>query len=252
MRPFLFLFLASAFAFAQPKFDIASIKISRLTGEGRNRERIIANPGSLTMNNVTLSAALQWAYRMKGYQVSGPVWLTDDRFDISAKAAGPADDDQLHLMLQNLLTERFKITAHRGQKDLPVYALIVSKKGAKLAKGNPEGISSLQGKGFSLTAQDTSMSELAELMTQVSTSRKALNLPPVIDKTGLAGRYTFTVDASGFLQSLGATNGPLDPNAIITGVQEILIEQLGLTVEMRKTLTDFLVIDRAEKLPVSD
>src|ERR1700733_8482844 len=102
-------FLSAACAFPQARLHVASIKPSRLSGEGRNRENVTANPGTLTMHNVSLSSALQWAYRMKEYQVSGPVWIADERFDISAKAADTAGEDQLRAMLQNLLTERFKI-----------------------------------------------------------------------------------------------------------------------------------------------
>src|SRR5205814_1780780 len=112
-------FLAAVCAFSQARFDVASIKPSRLSGEGRNRESTVANPGTLTMHNVSLRSALQWAYRMKEYQVTGPAWIGDERYDISAKAADPVGDEQLRAMLQNLLTDRFKVALHHEKKDLP-------------------------------------------------------------------------------------------------------------------------------------
>lgn len=201
------------------------------------------------MRNVSLKAALQWAYGMKEYQVSGPAWIGDERYDISAKAANPAGEQQLRAMLQNLLAERFKIVLHHEKRVLPFYALLVAKNGPKLARGNPDGKSELHPKGAMLSAQDTSMGEVADLLTQIATR---LNLPPAFDLTGLNGRYTFTVDASDFLQSIGAGNVAPDPSAIITGVSEILQDQLGLKAELRKALTDVVIVDRAEKLPTEN
>ncbi len=60
---------------------------------------------------------------MKTYQVSGPTWMDTERFDIVAKVPRDASKDDVKLMLQNLLTERFKLTLHREKKDLPMYAL---------------------------------------------------------------------------------------------------------------------------------
>src|SRR6185312_12281985 len=92
--------LSAMCAFPQARFDVASVRPSKLSGEGRNRENVTANPGTLTMHNVTLRSALQWAYRMKEYQVSGPSWIGDERYDIFARAADAAGDPQLRGMLQ--------------------------------------------------------------------------------------------------------------------------------------------------------
>lgn len=241
-------FCLAACAFPQARFDVASIKPSRLSGEGRNRENVTANPGALTMHNVSLRSALQWAYRMKEYQVSGPAWIGDERYEISAKAADLVGEQQLRGMLQNLLSDRFKIALHREKKVLPFYALLVAKNGPKLTVGKADGKSVLEPKGMGLAAHDTSLGEVADLLTQIATR---MNLPPVIDMTGLKGRFNFSVDGTDLLQSIGAGNAP-DPSTIMVGVTEILQEQLGLRAELRKTLTEVLIVDRAEKLPTEN
>jgi uncharacterized protein (TIGR03435 family) len=152
-------------------------------------------------------------------------------------------------MLQTLLADRFKIALHHEKKDLPFYALLVAKNGPRLAAGKADGKSNIEPKGMGLAAHDTSLSEVADLLTMIGTR---LNLPPVVDMTGLKGRFDFTVDATDFLQSLGAGNAAPDPSAIMVGVSEILREQLGLRAELRKTLTDVLIVDRAEKLPTDN
>jgi len=245
-------FLSAACIFPQARFEVASVKPSKLSGEGRNREITTATPGTLTMHNVSLKSALQWAYRMKEYQVSGPAWLGDERYDISAKAAITAGDEQLRAMLQNLLADRFKIVLHREKKDLPTYMLLVAKNGPKLAPGNPDGKSVLQPKGIGLAAQDTSLSEVADFLTQMAIR---MNLPPVVDMTGLTGRYNFAIDGTGFMQSVVGDrqgNVPPDPSAIVIGVQEVLQDQLGLKAELRKAPTDVLIVDQAEKVPTEN
>ena len=68
------------------------------------------------MRNVTLKAAIRWAYHVFNFQVSGPDWIGYERYDIVAKAAGPVPEDQLRLMAQALLADRFKLTLHRMPK----------------------------------------------------------------------------------------------------------------------------------------
>ena len=106
-------------AVAQPAFDVASVRASKSGGgEGGWRDDIQTSPDSLIMRNVSLKSAIRWAYHVMDYQVTGPQWIGSDRFDISAKAMGPTSEDQLRLMLQALLAERFKLTLHRDTKEV--------------------------------------------------------------------------------------------------------------------------------------
>lgn len=111
-----------------PAFEVASIKPTQ-TPQGRGlaslREDINTDPARLTMTNVALKTAIRWAYKAGIYEISGPDWLNDVRFDIVAKAANPVPEDQLRLMLQSLLKERFRMEAHRESRQLSGYALLV-------------------------------------------------------------------------------------------------------------------------------
>jgi uncharacterized protein (TIGR03435 family) len=210
------------------------------------------------MSNVTLSTAIQWAYHVSDHQVSGPGWIAELRYDISAKAAGPAAEDQLRLMLQALLAERWNVALHREKKDLTVYALTVAKGGIKMTLGNPDGKMAVAPTGggrnvTGFTAQDVAISEIVETLSR----GRPADVPPMVDLTGLTGRYNFTVDASAFMQGLsGEANtkgtGPLDLSAIIPAVQEILEKQLGLHAELRKASVDMLIVDRAERVPTQN
>jgi hypothetical protein len=111
--PAVLLLCGLASAAAPAAFEAASIKVSQ-TPAGRGlaslREDINTDPARLTMANVSLNAAIRWAYKLGGYEVSGPDWLLTARFDIAAKAANPVAEDQLRLMLQSLLKERFMLS----------------------------------------------------------------------------------------------------------------------------------------------
>ncbi len=123
---------------ARPEFEVASIKPSPLPGRGTIRldpqkGAGMDDPGRVTYTLSTIRDLIVEAYGVKRYQVSGgPKWLDSERFDIVAKVPEGATKEQVRVMLQNLLAERFKLTVHRESKELPVYALVVAAKGPKL------------------------------------------------------------------------------------------------------------------------
>src|SRR5260370_1020103 len=83
------------------------------------------------MRNVNLKTCIRWAYHVTEYQVTGPAWLDSERYEIAGKAAGPAAEDQLRLMMQPLLQERFKLAFHRQTKEIAAYVLVIGKKWPK-------------------------------------------------------------------------------------------------------------------------
>ncbi len=246
--------LLPAVAFAQARFEVATIKPMALTGEGRGRETTIVDPGTLTLRNVTLSSAIQWAYDVKYYQVSGPGWINDRRYEISAKAAQPSSEDQMRAMLRTLLAERFKLAIHHETKELTVYAITVAKGGLKMTPADSKGQSVLQPNGTTISAKDTSVGEIVDLLSRGVSKLPGDIIPPVVDMTGLTGRYNFTVDGATFMQAFAAEiqKGPPDPSSLVDGVQEVLEKQLGLHADLRKARLDLIVVDSAEQNPASD
>ena len=87
---------------------------------------------------LSLAELIPMAYRVKSYQVSGPGWMPQQRFDIKAKMPEGATREQVPEMLQALLAERFKLTIHRETKEHSIYALVVGKKGPKLKESAPD------------------------------------------------------------------------------------------------------------------
>lgn len=236
-------------AAAPPAFEVASVKVSqigRAGGEGSRRERVDHTPASLTMRNVSLKSAIQWAFNVKQYQVSGPGWIETERYDINGKAAGEVAEDQLRLMLQTLMTERFKLTFHREEKVMPVYALVVGKGGPKFKESETQGeMAAGPGKTgrFSGSIQRVTMAQAADVLSQPLQR-------PVIDETGLKGRYDITIDAAAYLGNEAQMKEfQADPAQLIFLILE---EQAGLKLESKKSPIQMLIIDGAEKVPTEN
>lgn len=245
---------------APPSFEVASVKASananepgRGAGRGGNGMgmllggfarggRFTTSPGGLTARNATLSGCIQWAYGVQEYQVSGPEWISNDRFEINAKAAGESTDDQLRLMMQTLLAERFKLAFHRQTKELQAYAMVVGKNGPKLKESASQGPGSIRRERMGVTVEGVSAGQLAGALSQV------LQIP-VFDATGLKGRYDATVDVTPYLADAMGGNSPLD---VVTIATTALQELIGLKLEARKGPIEILVIDHAERAPVEN
>ncbi|HLK65353.1 MAG TPA: TIGR03435 family protein [Bryobacteraceae bacterium] len=246
--------LASAGAFAQPaaappSFEVASVRVSTIGkagGEGSRRENIQTSPDSLTMRNVSLKSAIRWAYHVFDYQVSGPDWLQSERYDINAKSAGTVNEDQLRLMLQVLLADRFKLEVHHQTKEFSAYVLLVGKGGPKVHESKEDGEFSMQPdqKRMVVTVQHAPVSQLTEMLSNIFRA-------PVVDQTDLKGRYDLTINVAKYLSEMQPTAGgaPPDPLSLITmGLQE----ELGLKLESKKMNLDLVVVDHAEKVPVEN
>jgi uncharacterized protein (TIGR03435 family) len=233
---------------AAPMFDVASVKVSqfgRMGGEGSRRETIAPEPGSLTMRNVRLQAIIGWAYQVADFEVTGPGWLNDERYDIIAKAGSPVPVEDMRPMLQTLLAERFKVELHRQTKETSIYALVVGKGGPKLQESTDDGPQSLGGAKMRAEARNTTMAQLAGAL------QHEIHLP-VMDMTGLKGKYNFSLDLMPYVgepQQHLPGEPPPDAASIIS---QAFSDQLGLRLEPRKAPLEMVVVDHAEKVPVEN
>jgi uncharacterized protein (TIGR03435 family) len=222
-----------------PAFEAASVKLSTEETMRIPGRRIQTSPGSLITHGLSLRACIMWAYDIPA-QIVGPDWLDGVRLDIVAKAATPAGDKQLYLMLRTLLTERMGVKAHVERREMPVYALTLAKGGPKFSESTTEGpMVSGQDKG-ALLIQRVSMSELA---AEVGRGFDR----PVVDATGLKARYDIRLD----MAAVAAAN-QADRMDAASATMTALQEQMGLKLEGRKDLDDVLIIDRAEKTPTEN
>lgn len=243
-------------AFAQPvprpSFEVASVK----PGRPNSRFGVGVQGNLLVANNAPLSILVGFAYDVQRHQIlGGPPWIDTDRFTIEARAPIPGPrqpSNRVRLMLQSLLAERFKLGVHRETRTEQVYELGVAKGSSKLKESAGPGVDGRTGifgtgREGEMAGYDVSLTELVGILSQRLGS-------PVIDKTGLTGKYDFKLafmpeptreDRALFGAGPPDAAPPFDPGlpSVFTAVQE----QLGLKLESRRGPVEVLVIDNAEK-----
>ena len=231
-----------------PAFEVATIKPSRPDAPG---QAITVRGRTFATINVPVSMMLTFAYGLHPDQlVGGPAWLATDRFDISAQPEGTGmpNDRQLKAALAELIADRFKLTFHRDKKELSVYALTVLKTGHKLTKNetDPNGLPGLFFRALGVfPVRNATMGDFTGTMQAIVLDR------PVVDQTGLQGRYDFTLTWTPDETQFGGRGGQAPPPADATtappGLFTAIQEQLGLKLESTKLPVDVVVIDRIEK-----
>jgi uncharacterized protein (TIGR03435 family) len=163
-------------------------------------------------------------------------------WDIVAKAEGDAvpTHAEFQKMLQSLLTDRFQLKLHREMRETPVYALVVSKDGAKFKESDPDadstGLYSMKGRNAVVTLPKATMSDVVDAVTNALLER------PVVDRTGLTGTYNIKLT---YTPNIGTNRDSQDLSDI--NVFQAVEEQLGLKLEARREPAEILVVDRVEK-----
>jgi uncharacterized protein (TIGR03435 family) len=224
-----------------PGWDVVSVKVAQFPCSD---SMLSPTADGIRMECLPVQVLLRYAFGInEDSRILGtPSWLKDVFYSIDAKVSGEDAEaysqltqEQRDLMVQALLADRFKLKTHRETRDLPVYALVVAKGGSKLKESQPNEAASamvrFRGKG-ELDVTASSLDSLPMFLTRELDR-------PLIDKTGLTGKYDFT------LKFAPGRSAPSDSDAasIFTAVQE----QLGLKLEPTKAPLDVLVIDHVEK-----
>jgi uncharacterized protein (TIGR03435 family) len=224
---------------ASHEFEVATIKPAPPQAEGWTQTQMSsdADSGKLTYSNVNLKEVIGKAYQVQRYQIDGPDWLETERFDVVAKFPPHSTAEQVPLMLQALLADRFKLTVHLETKELPVYALTVAKNGPKFKTAEAAtGITSNSNRTQWHVVATVSMEGFAEFLTSEAGR-------PVLDKTGLRGAYKMTLDWA--RDNAPAGNDAATLPSLFTALQE----QLGLKLESTKGSVETLVVDHADRTP---
>jgi uncharacterized protein (TIGR03435 family) len=241
-------FVATAQQAASTSFDVASV---RANTSGEVEGVIGPRPGGYGVRNVSLRLIIIRAYGLRPFQVTGgPGWIDSERFDIDARSPAGTSSDDVLLMLQALLADRFALRVHREQREQPIYALVRagtnSSLGPQLKASTatciapaPNGDSPCR-MGGSLTSGLSTLKgvgqPLAALATQLGGSLDRL----VVDRTQLTGLFDFDLIWNRALRAAGAAD---DTPSLFTAVAE----QLGLRLEPSRGNVETLVIDSVER-----
>jgi len=233
---------------AAKSFEVATIKPASMDEKGRYI--IMQGTNRFVVKYYTLKLLIAAAYNLSPKVISGgPEWADSDHFDILALTPGetrPSHDEQM-AMLRTLITERFKLSFHREEREFSIYRLEVAKAGSKLKESTAAAdepaqlVSTVYPQRIHLPAKNATMGDFASLL------QRALLDRPVVDSTGLSAKYDFDLDWAPDETQFGGevpvapTDAPAPP--FFTAIKE----QLGLELEATRGNVQALVIDHAEK-----
>jgi uncharacterized protein (TIGR03435 family) len=273
------------------EFDVASIKPNKTDISPSNLshsnfpmgpgDMYNSNGGHLIATNWHFAFYLQFAYKMTSGQFIAvmkqlPDWTKTERFDIEAKVEGEPTKDQMRLMMQSLLAERFKLAIHRETQQLPVFALVLAKPGktgpkllphpagdtscsnaplgppspgsapspSTVAGGFPVTCGGLAGLPpsspglFALGYRNVTMALIANQMTGFGNLDR-----PVIDQTGLTGKFDFLIE---FLPEMRGPAPAPDLDRSGPTFLEALKDQDGLKLVPQKGPVEVIVVDHVE------
>jgi uncharacterized protein (TIGR03435 family) len=278
-----------------PRLRFETVSLKRNQGDDRAIMYFTGNAGGtpgvgadgrvqwMTATNMTARFLLWNAYslELRGddradlHQIdNAPEWIDSDRFDLVAKAVSRSMPQEMHEMTQSLLAERFKLVAHLGSKEFPIYALVPSRSDGNLGPrmapsriactsvagaSSPCGLSGTSGR---LVGRGLTLAELIKLLPNhlIGGSHRVVFDRRMIDGTGFMGAFDFTVEwtPDTISPELGARSDaaprlfhyrefpfPIESNA--PNFVKALREQLGLMLETRWTPEPVLVIDQIER-----
>ena len=300
------MFLAAGTLFGQtPSFDVASIKPSEpitpaMIQSGKLHAGMKIDGKRVDIGNFRMMQLIMKAWDVKMYQVQGPPWLlTGQAFDIVANLPEGATKEQVPAMLQKLLADRFKLQVHTDTQPHAVYALVLGEGGSKLKESAapaedaapPPGVTGSSsasvtinkggggtvtdgaghrqtvtptpdGKYLHFDASGLTMAELAEGLSPMTDQ-------PIVDKTGLKGKYdiSFDISMAEVLEiqrkfGVGAPGGggpaggdaskPADAASDPGSSIFTAMKALGLKLEKRKEPILEVVVDHCEKMPTDN
>jgi uncharacterized protein (TIGR03435 family) len=244
----------------RPGFEVASVR-AQTAAWFVNPARAIprVRPGGVfSGTHVTVAGLIMFAYDVTDFQISGgPSWIRQHYFDINAKSESPdAGVDEIRLMVQSLLEERFRLIVHVEQREMRSQVLVRARPDRpfgpnllpiddcsparvnELRRKFPEKYPTPTGAGIVSACSSRGVMTLADMLTM------GLEMP-VIDATGLKGSFYYVLYSqfSPIPSLLGSNSN--DPS--LPALPTALEEQLGLRLEFRRSPFDVLVISSVEQ-----
>ena len=230
-----------------PSFEVASIKRSPppkeegvTTVTARDR-----GTGLIVYENMCLKDLLQTAFRMEDYQIDGPDWLLEERYNITARTADGTPYAQRRQMLQRLFIERLNLKYQMVKRDLPSYVIERGKGRPTLLTAkerHPDENGSMEGSGVGggqLDAKNMTVEGIGNMLSHVLRA-------PVVDQTGIKGEFDLALD---WRNDAASENGAVELDGLVVAAFQ---KATGLVLRKRKAPLDVLAVDHIDKVPTEN
>jgi len=238
---------------SKPTFEVASVRRNLLGPRSVPSLPSQVRPGGMFIaTNQVLDKLVAFAYGIDDFQlIGGPGWIRDEqtRFDVNAKVTASVSNEQLRLMMQSVLEDRFALVTHREQREMPVYSLVLARDDGRLGSGL-QRVDECPEKPPTL-ANGSTLYSCGPISVAARIASRSLGLT-VVDKTGLNGTFTVAVyfSTEGVRSLFGPMfTPPADPN--LPSFHDALRDQLGLRLDAGRGSVDVLVIDSVQQ-PTED
>ena len=229
---------------ANLQFEVASIRPAKADAPLGSIKAAAGGDG-YTAQGEPVRLMISLMFRVPERQIKGPDWIQKDRFDIEAKADKKYSVEDLHVMYQNMLIDRFKLKYHLETKEANAYVLTVDKGGLRMTPNDkaedfnipwiPQGYGSVKG-------TRVPMPYLCWQLGQILQDDER----PVVDETGLKGKYDFAL--TWLPSNADQFRDKLPPDVFERPIIFAAVrEQLGLKLTAQKGLVTYFVVDHIER-----
>jgi len=264
-------------------FEVASVKANHSAEPPNSNfplgpgDVYVRNGGYFSATGYPLQTYITFAFKMTGDQIRYvtdqlPDWAKTVRYDIQARVQGNPGKDDMRAMMRSLLADRFKMKTHYEDREVPVFAMMLLAKSGKtgrelrphaetsdcpteqpsastpgVVRGAPafcNGIYQLPptaGGQIRFGGRNVTLGFIGDTFGAGAMGR------PMIDQTGLSGRFDFTLEWTQERpgQSPPGANAQTEPAGV--SFEDALRDQLGIKLQARKGPVSILVIDHVER-----
>ncbi len=205
------------------------------------------------LRNATMVELITAAYGVDGDRViGGPAWLDSNRFDVIANAPPKTSPENMKLMLQGVLAERFKLVIHSDVRPMPAYVLTLGKGKPKMKESDGTGTAGCEAQKqnpatgsqqfLEFSCRNITMEAFAQSLRQLA---KGYITKPVVDSTALRGGWDFDVKWMPIAALAYAGHDAVS-------VFDAMDKQLGLQLELQTSPMRVLVVDSVNEKPTEN
>ena len=238
----------------EPAYTYSVVSIHRSSPDARGDQWEAGPQGGLRTTNTTALVLLEWAYQIPEYRLTGlPAWAKSEHYDVTFTPVEPeipesqfrspaevARRNRNWQRLQAVLRDRFHLVLREETHQLPMYALVQDRNGAKVSRTDAQNSSFVQDRRGHLIATAQTIDRLPPFLE--SELRR-----PVVDQTGLKGIFSFTLGWDPSLQSTSANSSDSSGDSTGLSIFTALREQLGLRLEPTKGPVPVYVVEKIER-----
>lgn len=235
----------------RPADSTRTVEVNGITATGPARWQPCEYLRDRVRCRMPLWGFIREAFQLREFEVTAPEWTKEDMFQLEAVMPVDTPRETARLMLKQAIITQFQLRYHASKRLTPVFALVPTQDGPKLTEPDPERpqMRSLDTPGgkvsynfFEVPGHYFSAGGTLDIFASNLGSFAGLKRP-VVNETGLTGKYVIDLT----WKSRGDPEDNLRP--VDPGILKAMEQQIGLKLEEKNEMREYLVIDHADRVP---